>query len=198
MKNRRAWHDGRAGRVLRLSLALGALALAACSANPSLEETASRAETAALAYHQAMYRMSLQELGRERQALAAEHAAPEAQVRLAMLLGYPRGQQDLPRAIAVLDGVLKSGDPAAVSLHPLARLLGDHFGERQKLEAQIERQAQQLREAQRKALDSQGRVTELQARTAELQSKLDSLADIERTLPQRPKPGRSSAAGGGR
>lgn len=203
MKNRQASCAAPAGCVLRLSLALCTSALAACSLNPPLEVCVSPSETSdsspsdfPLVYYQTIRGMPVQEMGRERQALIIEHAAPEAQVRLAMLLVYSRGQQDLGRAIALLDGVLKSGDPAAVSLHPLARFLSDHYGERQKLEAQIDRLGQQLREAQRKTLESQGRVTELQARTAELQSKLDSLADIESNLPPRPKSGRSSTSGG--
>jgi uncharacterized protein with von Willebrand factor type A (vWA) domain len=113
--------------------------------------------------------------------LAALPASPNTQLRSAMVLGHPRGPLDLPKAIGLLDGVLKSADPAAVALQPLARLLADNYAERQRLETQLERQAQQLKESQRKA--------------AELQDKIDSLADIERTLPQRPRTTRPAGAG---
>ena len=54
--------------------------------------------------------------------------------------------------------------------------------QRQRLESQLDKQAQQLKDSQRKV--------------SELQDKIDSLADIERTLPQRPRTTRP--AGGGK
>lgn len=134
----------------------------------------------ALAYYQMLQRMTPAQINRERQVLAALPPTPNNQVRTAMVLGHPRGQQDFTRALALLDGVLKSADPAAASLHPLARLLADNYMERQKLETQLEKQGQQLKDSQRKAV--------------ELQEKIDSLAEIERTLPQRP---RATRSGGG-
>jgi hypothetical protein len=127
----------------------------------------------ALAYYQTLQRMTPVQIARERQVLAALPPTPNTQVRIAMVLGHPRGQPDLARALTLLEAVLKSTDPGAVSLHPLARLLADNYGERQKLEGQLEKQGQQLKESQRK--------------TIELQEKIDGLADIERTLPQRPR-----------
>jgi hypothetical protein len=134
----------------------------------------------ALAYYQMLQRMTPAQINRERQVLAALPPTPNNQVRTAMVLGHPRGQQDLTRALALLEGVLKSADPAAAGLHPLARLLADNYMERQKLETQLEKQGQQLKDTQRKAV--------------ELQEKIDSLAEIERTLPQRP---RATRSGGG-
>ncbi len=126
-----------------------------------------------LAYYQSLQRMSAVQINRERAASVALPQSPGLQLRVAMLLGHPRGQQDLAKALSLLDGILKSSDPAAVSLQPLARLLADNYGERQRLETQLEKQGQQLKESQRKAI--------------ELQEKIDGLADIERTLPQRPR-----------
>jgi hypothetical protein len=134
----------------------------------------------ALAYYQMLHRMTPAQISRERAVLAALPPTPNNQVRTAMVLGHPRGQQDLAKALALLEGVLKSADPAALGLHPLARLLADNFAERQKIEAQFEKQGQQLKDSQRKAV--------------ELQEKIDSLAEIERTLPQRP---RATRSGGG-
>lgn len=127
----------------------------------------------ALGYYQTLQRMTPAQIARERQVLAALTPTPYTQVRIAMVLGHPRGQPDLARALNLLEAVLKSTDPGAVSLHPLARLLADNYGERQKLEGQLEKQGQQLKDSQRKAI--------------ELQEKIDGLADIERTLPQRPR-----------
>jgi hypothetical protein len=134
----------------------------------------------ALAYYQMLQRMTPAQINRERLVLAALPSTPNTQVRTAMVLGHPRGQQDLTKALALLEGVLKSTDPAALGLHPLARLLADNFAERQKLETQLEKQGQQLKESQRKAV--------------ELQEKIDSLAEIERTLPQRPRATRSGGS----
>ena len=127
----------------------------------------------ALAYYQMLQRMTPAQINRERLVLAALPSTPNTQVRTAMVLGHPRGQQDLTKALALLEGVLKSTDPAALGLHPLARLLADSYAERQKLETQLEKQGQQLKDSQRKVI--------------ELQEKIDSLAEIERTLPQRPR-----------
>lgn len=128
-----------------------------------------------LGYAQLLYRMSAQELSRERTLLTTIPKTPITQVRLAMLLAQPRGQVDLTRAQALLDDILKSSDPVAVSLHPLVQTLATQYGERLKLENQKDKLSQQLKETQ--------------ARNAELQDKLDALANIERSLPVRPKAG---------
>ena len=135
-----------------------------------------------LSYYQLLSRMTLAELGRERMVLAALPRSPNTQLRLAMLFGYPRAQQDMGRAMAQLDSVLKSKDPAAIALQPLARLLADNYAERQKVEANLDRQGLLLKESQRKA--------------TELQEKIDDLADIERTLPARPQAARPGRSGG--
>jgi hypothetical protein len=135
-----------------------------------LEDTSPEA---ALLYNQSLSRMTAAELGRERSVLAAVPQTPFTQVRMALLLGHPRVQQDLGKGLALLEGVLKSTEQAAVSFHPLARQLADNYQERMKLENQLERQGQQLKDSQRKS--------------AELQEKLDSLANIEQTLIPRPR-----------
>ncbi len=127
----------------------------------------------ALLYNQSLARLPLAELGRERSVLAAVPQTPFTQVRMALLLGHPRVQQDLGKGLALLEGVLKSTEPEAVSFHPLARQLADNYQERLKLESQLEKQGLQLKDSQRK--------------TTELQEKLDSLANIEKTLIPRPR-----------
>ncbi len=125
-----------------------------------------------LRYGQALQRMSAAELARERALLAATAPTPASHVRLALLLGQARGAPDLSRALALLDGVLKSREPAALSLQPLARTLAGNYQERLKLQMQIEKLSQQLNDSQ--------------LRNAELQETIDALAAIERSLPVRP------------
>jgi hypothetical protein len=128
-----------------------------------------------LGYYLQLHGMSPHELVRERGMLAAQSQTPESQIRMAMLLGQTRGPTDLARALKLLDGALKSADPAAVGLRPLARVLTNHYQERQRLEMQNEKLAQQSKDAQR--------------RSSELQEKLDAMADIERSIPVRPTTG---------
>lgn len=167
--------------ILLWALALG-VTMTACSSGPlarklHLEDTS---PDAALAYSQGLSRLTPAELTRERTVLGALPQTPFNQVRMAMLLGHPRVQQDLARGHGMLEGVLKSTEPAAQTFHPLARQLADNYGERIKLEIQLERQGQQLKESQRKS--------------AELQDKLDSLANIEKSLIPRPRPGKPEGA----
>ena len=162
---------------------LAAALLSACTFQPSrVEEALTTVPTVdesamlpLLAYSQRLYRMSPQELVRERNVLAMTLQTPSVQVRMAMLLGQPRGPMDIVRALGLLDGVLKSSEPAAASVHPVARALASQYTERLRLETQNEKLAQQLKESQR--------------RSSELQEKLDALADIERSLPVRPTAG---------
>jgi len=154
-------------------------------AAPVVERVVKVDETAMLpllGYLQLLARMTPQELQRERTTLGTIPQTPTVQVRQAMLLGQVRTQMDLARALALLEAVLKSNDPTAASLHPLARALVNQYNERLKLQiqseklvAQNERLVQQLNESLRRGL--------------ELQEKLDALADIERSLPVRPKNG---------
>ncbi|MGV0976320.1 MAG: permease [Azonexus sp.] len=169
------------GMASRGSIFALAVLMAGCAATPPAVPPAAPPVTASedagplptLAYYQMLQRMTPAQVNRERMVLAALPPTPNTQLRTAMVLGHPRGQQDFTKALALLEGVLKSTDPGSVSLHPLARLLADNYSERQKLETQLEKQGQQLKDSQRK--------------TVELQEKIDELADIERTLPQRPR-----------
>lgn len=128
--------------VLRRGLAslLVAVALTACTTVPTASKAVRANENtpdAALGYYQGLARMTPAELGRERMVLVAVPQTPYTQVRLAMLLGHPRVQQDLGKGLALLDSVLKSSDPAAQLFHPLARQVADNYLERLKLEGQV-------------------------------------------------------------
>ena len=133
-----------------------------------------------LGYQQLLAQLSPPELARERAVLLFIPPTPSAQIRLAMLFGQTRVGSDLPRALALLDKVLRSGEPAAASIHPLARLLANQYQERLRLQAHNERLLLQ--------------VTESQRRSGELQDKLDALANIERSLPSRATGGEAAPA----
>lgn len=168
--------------LLKFLLMLVAIGLAGCVAPPTVKSKPSYDDPGPLpplAYYQLLSRFSPAELSRERMVLAALPQNPNTHLRTAMLFGHPRGPQDLSKATQQLELVLKSNDPAAVSLHALARLLADNYAERQKAEGQLDRQGQQLKDSQQQLKDSQ-------RKALELQEKLEGLADIERTLPTRP------------
>ena len=170
------------GTVQRLLPFLLASLIAGCAINPPEEHPPTQFEAPgvlpALAFYQSLQRMPVAEMTRERTVLASQSSGPGNQLRLAMLLGHPRGPQDFNRALNLLDNILKSSDPAAQALQALARVLADNYNERLKLDGQLEKQGVQLKESQRK-------VEESQRKAVELQEKLNGLADIERTLAPR-------------
>ena len=171
MKTRQAY-----ARRLASLAALATALLAACAARPTIEVPAPPATVAAydepivrvdessmlplLGYQQLLAQLSPQELARERALLLYLRPTPSSQLRLAMVFGQTRGTADLPRALALLDEILRSNEPAAASMHPLARLLATQYHERLRLQAQNEKLLLQ--------------VTESQRRNAELQDKLDA------------------------
>lgn len=185
-------HAGKLAALATLATAL----LAGCAARPTVEVPAPPTVVAAydekaakvdessmlplLGYQQLLAQLSPPELARERAVLLYLPPTPSSQLRLAMLFGQTRGTADLPRALALLDKVLRANDPAAASMHPLARLLATQYHERLRLQAQNERLLLQ--------------VTESQRHSAELQDKLDALANIERSLPLRPTGGEATPA----
>lgn len=171
-----------AGALLGLILGLGLAGCAGTTAKvaPPLRYS-DPGPIPVLNYYHMLSRMTANELGRERMVLAALPSNPNTQIRMAMLLGHPRGPLDLPKATALLESLIKSPDPESISLQALARLLADSYIERQRLDGLVERQGGQIKEGQRKA--------------AELQEKIDALADIERTLPARSRTARPATGG---
>lgn len=131
------------------------------------------AQTSALLYRQSISLKPAPEVVRERNRLTPAASTPAAQLRLALLLAQPR-TGDLAKAMLLVESLLKSTEPAATALHPLAALLAEQLAERLRLEANGERLAGQLKENQR--------------RVGELQEKLERLTNIERSLPGRPLP----------
>lgn len=165
--------------------------LGACASSgtpPPEPEVALPECSAQLSYYSTLSRMSSTEFLRERSALAALPQTPEVQLRAAMIYCHPRAPLDAGKVSNLLDGILKGGTPEAQALQPLARLLAEQCQERHRLEQEklrlegaYERQASQLREVQKRGV--------------ELQEKIDGLADIERSLPERARLGKPALKG---
>ncbi|MGZ5847374.1 MAG: hypothetical protein ACXWJJ_07845 [Ramlibacter sp.] len=102
--------------------------------------------------------------------LSALPPAPLVQVQLALTLLQTRTALDGVRAGQLLQRVLAQDTPEARTLHPLCRLLLAQQADQKRLEEQLDRQSQQLRDAQRRA--------------DQLNERLDALRAIERTRPR--------------
>lgn len=99
-------------------------------------------------------------------------ASPATTLESALLLAQTRQPNDLARAQALLEPLAREGAPAPWA--NLARLLQARLADQRRLEEQADRQAQQLRDQQR--------------RLEQLASQLEALKAIERSLATRPTP----------
>ena len=97
---------------------------------------------------------------------------PADELQLAMALAHTRNTPDLVRAQALLQKVLSNSRDDARGLHPLAGLLALRYAEQRRLEDLAERQAQQLRDQQR--------------RIDQLNERLEAVRAVERSLAPRP------------
>lgn len=123
------------------------------------------------AYFDRVRQMSSSELGREFTRLDPP-TSPAAVLELALALGQTRNPSDTVRALGLLDPLVRNTDPQYAPWQPLARLLSARYVEQRRLEDQLERQSQQLRDAQR--------------RQEQLAQQLEALKAIERSLNNRP------------
>ena len=115
------------------------------------------------------------ELAQEVQRLGETSYTPLRGTQLAVALAQTRTAASTTRAQSLLQRVLADASPDARSLHGFARLLSAQLTEQRKADEQAERQAQQLRDAQR--------------RIEQLNDRLEAVRAIERSLPgpaQRP------------
>ena len=108
----------------------------------------------------------------------AEEATPDTPLLLATALAQTRQAVDTARALGLVQRVLGNTSPAAQPLHPLARLLEARLLQQRRLEDQLDRQTQQLRETQR--------------RNDQLSERLEAVRAIERSLQTRPAPAAAS------
>jgi hypothetical protein len=101
-------------------------------------------------------------------------------MQLVIALAQSKVASNTQRAQALLQRVLGSNEPDARALHPLARLMAPQLAETRRADEQAERQAQQLRDAQR--------------RIDVLNERLEAVRAIERSLPSSPGSGASAPA----
>lgn len=144
-----------------------------------------------LAYYDRLGRMTDEERNGERLRLGENPTLPQDVVEQALVLGQTRGSGDVTRAIALLLGLTRSTEPDAAPWMPVARLLATTYmasqGEQRRLEDRLEKQAQQLR-------DSQKKQDQLGDKVDQLNQKLDALKAIELSLPSRPADAAPAAA----
>jgi hypothetical protein len=124
-----------------------------------------------LAYADQVRAMQGLELAQE-VARLTEGTTPDDQLRLAIALSQNRQSYDPVRAQDLLQRILANSGNEARPLHPLARLLAARLTDQKRLEDQLDRQGQQLREVQR--------------RLDQTNEKLEALREIERSLTSRP------------
>jgi hypothetical protein len=129
-----------------------------------------------LAYAERVRVMPPAELTQETSRLG-DAASPETQVQLSLVLSQLRQLPELIRAQELLARVLGNAD--AQPLHPLARLLASRYAEQRRLEEQLDKQNQQLRDVQR--------------RLDQTNERLEALKAIERSLTSRPPAAPASA-----
>ncbi len=94
--------------------------------------------------------------------------SPSTQMQLALALAQTRVPADLARALGLLQRVIGNPAPEAQPLQPLARALAARYMEQRRAEDDRDRQAQQLRESQR--------------RIEQLNDRLEALRAIERSF----------------
>lgn len=101
-------------------------------------------------------------------------------MQASVLLAQARGPANTARSQMLLQRLLGRSDAQSRTLHPLARLLAAHLSESRRADEHNERQAQLLRETQRRA--------------EQLSERLEAVRAIERSLPSRPGAGASAPA----
>ncbi|HEY0201800.1 MAG TPA: hypothetical protein VGC24_08925 [Burkholderiaceae bacterium] len=130
---------------------------------------------ALLAYADRLRAMAQPELGQEIQRLSdlgEEQRGPFPNMQLALALGQTHANGDLQRAQTLVQRTLTNPSEDARPLWPLARLLAARYGEQRRVEEQLDRQSQQLRDSQR--------------RIDQLNERLEAVRAIERSLTSRP------------
>lgn len=132
-----------------------------------------------LAYADRTLGASTADLARETARLSdLDESKPSRALRLALVLAQTRQPVDTARALGLVQRTL--ANPAAKDLHPMARLLEARLTQQRRLEDQLDRQAQQLRDAQR--------------RNDQLSERLEAVRAIERSLTTRPVPAPTAPA----
>lgn len=112
---------------------------------------------------------------------------PAEQLQLSFALSQLRQLPELIRAQELLARVLGNAD--AEALHPLARLLAARFMEQRRLDEQLDKQAQQIRDSQRRLEQANDRLEALKAieRSLVTRQPAPAVPAPPPALPNRPK-----------
>lgn len=123
---------------------------------------------AMLAYADKVRPLGGPELTAELARLGEPGDVPARQMQVALALAQTRVPADLARALGLLQRVIANTTPEAQPLQPLARALAARYAEQRRVEDDRDRQAQQLRDSQR--------------RIEQLNERLEALRAIERSF----------------
>lgn len=118
---------------------------------------------AILGYADRVRQLGPPELGVELQRLGDPGEVPISQMQVALVLAQTRVPADLARAVGLLQRVAANPSPDAQPLQPLARALASRYIEQRKVEDDRDRQAQQLRDSQRRIDQLNERIEALRA-----------------------------------
>jgi hypothetical protein len=135
---------------------------------PAPSNGATALETA-IGYAERVRSLAPADLAQEVQRLGDTPYSPLRATQLALALGQSRTPANAARAQSLLQRVQADPTSEAAGLQPFARLLAAQFAEQRRVDEQAERQAQQLRDAQR--------------RIDQLNDRLEAVRAIERSLP---------------
>jgi hypothetical protein len=128
--------------------------------------------TALLTYAERLRVLSPPDLAAEIVVQGDPGNVPLRQMQLALALTHTNQAADTVRALALVQRVVAHPGPESVPFKPLARLLAARLAELRRVEEMNDRQAQQLRESQR--------------RIEQLNERLEAMRAIERSLNSRP------------
>ena len=126
----------------------------------------------ALANHELLRALPLNELAQEIARLSALPPAPDTSIDLAMALLLTRNGGEQNRAISLVEPLAKGTTPDSEAWQPIARVLLARLLELRRLEDLLDRRNQELRDSQRDV--------------KQLNEKLEALKAIERSLAPRP------------
>ena len=131
---------------------------------------------AMLAYADKIRPLGPPELANELTRLGELADTPTTQMQTSLVLAQTRNPADLARAQGLLQKVAANPSAEAQPLQPLARTLAARFAEQRRVEEDRDKQAQQLRDAQR--------------RIDQLNDRIEALRAIERSFarPNNPPP----------
>lgn len=143
----------------------------ASPASTGSDDGGAQATVGLLRYAERVRALNPTELALEVAALGDPGAQPALQLQLAIALMHTAQPVDTARALGLAQRVVANGAPEAAPYRSFARLLASRLMEQRRLEEALERQAQQLRDQQRR-IDA-------------LNERLEAMRAIERSLNNR-------------